>query len=513
MWSPLEAHGLPSPWRGLLSLREDVYLEEVEDGSVILHGRWGDVTVRRAGPIVRTLLTRMSLGPVHLMNVTKGQDVTATELASVLKVLKQIEFLVIRSLGYENGQLLLSAEPIAPAARLRPGRLSADTPIRLSRFATLRTNRSDYLLESPLSLYRVTLHRPESVQLISSLARPTTPTAAMAHAPDDRLLVDALTLLVATGMVVRAEPEHPSGEVVFTEDVDPALAAWSPLDLMFHTRSNLGRHDHDFGATYPLGNDRSPEPAVRPVSGGATIPLPRPGWEEVLSVDPPLIVAVEGRRSTRHYTGDPVTLRELGELLYRTARVRSLLLHDGADEPAASNRPYPSGGASYELEIYITTAGGQDLPGGVYHYNPLDHRLEVVNTDMAVVAELLRNAKTAANASGTDPVLLTLTARFRRVSWKYTGLTYALMLKHVGVLTQSLYLVATAMGLSACALGAGNIDTSARAFGTDWRTESSLGELLVGRADPAPSRSHWHPVNDADWEEYAIALLKARTDR
>ena len=77
-------------------------------------------------------------------------------------------------------------------------------------------------------------------------------------------------------------------------------------------------------------------------------------------------------------------------------------------------------------------------------------------------------------------VLLVVAARFQRLAWKYASIAYALTLEHVGVLYQTMYLAATAMGLAPCALGAGNSDLFARAAGTDWCAETSVGEFLLG---------------------------------
>ena len=67
-----------------------------------------------------------------------------------------------------------------------------------------------------------------------------------------------------------------------------------------------------------------------------------------------------------------------------------------------------------------------------------------------------------------------------RIAWKYASLAYALTLKHVGVLYQTMYLAATAMGLAPCALGAGDSDLFARAAGVDYYAETSVGEFLLG---------------------------------
>jgi SagB-type dehydrogenase family enzyme len=77
-------------------------------------------------------------------------------------------------------------------------------------------------------------------------------------------------------------------------------------------------------------------------------------------------------------------------------------------------------------------------------------------------------------------VALLVTARFGRVMWKYSTMGYALVLKHVGVLYQVMYSVATAMGLAATGLGGGDSDAFAVASGVPWEVESTVGEFLLG---------------------------------
>ncbi len=538
----------------LWSLREDVQVElEPGDGPALLRSRWGDVTVQRPSPVVREALHRMRLGPISLENVIadragpsasagspdgggSGGAYRGGDLAKrvrLYRVLDRLQPLVVRSLGLNNGQPLLSVVPLTPRSRFHPVPLPPDVPVRLSTFAELRTDGYEYRLESPLSLHRVLLHRSEAISLIGALGRPVTPAALAAAAPRrEAVTADALAYLAAVGMVVLAEAQEtaPTGSPpVFAEDTDDALLGWSPIDLLFHTQSTLGRHDHDFGATYPQGESRSPEPVVKPQSGQPCIPLYRPRWEDLVEADPPLTVAIEGRRSTRSYGTEPLTAAEVGELLYRTARVRSLIatpsampdLSSGPQTatkaevpdvvPDLSDRPYPSGGACHELELYVTVGRCAGIATGVYHYDPLGHRLELVNADRAVADELLGYASLAANAADVAPVLITLTARLRRLSWKYEGLAYSLVLKHVGVLTQMLYLVAAAMGLAPCALGTANIHATARAFGTDWRVEPSVGQFLIGK-EPGPLTEHrdgWQTANDASWADRARTHLRA----
>ena len=75
---------------------------------------------------------------------------------------------------------------------------------------------------------------------------------------------------------------------------------------------------------------------------------------------------------------------------------------------------------------------------------------------------MLESAVFAMDAPNAPQVLITIAARFDRISWKYSSIAYSLILKDVGVLMQTLYLMATDMGLGGCAIGNNNIDLSPR---------------------------------------------------
>lgn len=520
----IEDHGYPSlPWSELWSLREDVEaLVEPDDQPVRLRNRWGEISIEHPSPVVREALRRMLLGPISLENVVgargqpgAGQTATAS-LAELHQVLDRLQPFIIRTLGIVSGRPLLSVVPLAPGAGFRPVPLLADTRIGLSAFAQLRTDGQEYRLESPLALHRVLLHRPEALWLLCSLSRPVTAAEAISAISSarswphlDKVAVGALAYLAATGMLATAG-EHDEPSVAD----DAELAAWSVTDLAFHTYSNGGRHDSSVGRTYPFGQRGSAEPVAKAPQPEPGITLHRPDWSTLATSDPPLAVVMEGRRSARQYGAGPVTAEELGDLLYRTARIRSVITPpDTADtagrDPRLSDRPYPGGGACYELELYLTVGNCAGVPRGNYHYDPFGHRLEPVNAAPGAVDDLLRSASMAAALESPAPLLVTMTARLRRLSWKYEGIVYATVLKDVGVMLQNMYLVCTAMGLAPCALGAVNLEATSRAFGTDWLLEPSVGQFILGRRPAAPPEHEWPaaPVNDAQWAEAARKML------
>jgi SagB-type dehydrogenase family enzyme len=84
-------------------------------------------------------------------------------------------------------------------------------------------------------------------------------------------------------------------------------------------------------------------------------------------------------------------------------------------------------------------------------------------------------------ARGAPQILITIAARFGRISWKYSSIAYALILKDVGALVQTLYLGATGMGLGGCAIGIVNIDLFAKMTGVEFHVEGPVGQFAIGR--------------------------------
>ena len=78
-------------------------------------------------------------------------------------------------------------------------------------------------------------------------------------------------------------------------------------------------------------------------------------------------------------------------------------------------------------------------------------------------------------------ILITIAARFGRISWKYSSIAYALILKDVGVLLQTLYLMATDMGLGGCASGPAIIDLFTKMTGIKFHVEGLGGQLAISR--------------------------------
>lgn len=395
--------------------------------------------------------------------------------------------LVCRSL-YDGDRTLATLLPISAAGGPAPaGHAKGNRAVRacwfvLSRFACLRREGSRMILESPLANARVVIHDPQAVAVVGALAMPAAVSDLVEEFGD--FSVEAIVSLVALLDEARLLDRLGTGAADAASE-SPELEPWEFHDLLFHARSRRGRSDARFGGTFRLTHRPAP-PALKPARAGEWQDLFVPDLPQLERTDPPLAQVQRTRRSIREYAAAPLTLRQLGEFLYRVARVTGTWTAE-VQAPSGSvtldfaARPYPAAGALYELEFYVAALNCAGLVPGLYRYDPHGHRLGRIRELDREVSLLLDDA---ARSTGIVPeklqVLIVLGARFERLAWKYESIAYSLVLKDVGVVYQTMYLTATAMGLAPCAVGCGDSDLFARAAGTDYYVEPSVGEFLLG---------------------------------
>src|SRR6185436_14777381 len=141
--------------------------------------------------------------------------------------------------------------------------------------------------------------------------------------------------------------------------------------------------------------------------------------------------------------------------------------------------------AIHELEIYPAVLACEGLEKGLYHYDPKNHVLEKLADDPQATQRMLILGAMTGVLEQPPQILLVVAARFQRVQNKYDSVAYSVMLKNVGCLYQTMYLVAEAMGLAGCAIGGGDSDLLAKAAGLEYYAETSIGEFLLG-SGPSP---------------------------
>jgi SagB-type dehydrogenase family enzyme len=163
--------------------------------------------------------------------------------------------------------------------------------------------------------------------------------------------------------------------------------------------------------------------------------LPAPERKGGMSLEEALAV----RRSVREFEREPITDRELSQLLWATQGITS---PDGL-------RTTPSAGALYPLEVSVATASG------FYHYEPREHRLALqlegdLRPDLCRAA-LLQEAIVQA------PAVFVIAAAYERMAHKY-GEQRAPRYVHMeaGHAGQNLLLEAVALGLGGVLIAAFN---------------------------------------------------------
>ncbi|GGS80302.1 SagB/ThcOx family dehydrogenase [Klebsiella pneumoniae subsp. pneumoniae] len=432
------------------ALRSGVYRATAANGDLMLAAWPHTAMLGHASPQLLALLDALAEGPVPVDE--PGMSATLDRLRAGGWLSRTVSC-AGRDL-YTVTPLAAPTEAPAPAGELR-----------LSRFAVLRNTPEGLVLEMPGSWCDIRVHDPAVAALLAD------PSGDAGLPADAAAAVRAD--LVAAGMLVAEEEEREPFE----------RRQWSTHELWFHERSRLGNRGWfggaHFGGTFWARGVHEPPPARPSPYPGEAVPLARPDLATLRRTDPTLTTVLEDRESVRDHDDDaPITAEQLGEFLYRCARVRLLRTIEGFEY---SSKPYPGGGSAYELEVYPIVRLAADLTAGMYHYDAHDHLLRPVQPlGHPSVRRLLKVATESSVTKAPPQVLLVISARVGRIMWKYEAMGYALMLKHVGVLQQTMYAVATAMGLAPCALGSGDDLAFTGATDRDRLTECAVGEFMIG---------------------------------
>ncbi len=398
-----------------------------------------------------------------------------------------VEYRLGRSRGGADHVVI---EPQLPDYWPRIARLRDADTLVLSRFAYLRRRADEMVLESPRSGALFKIRNPKIAALLAALATPQK-VKALRQQPGFPGL-DLLGLLLDGDILFKVAAKDKGLRV---SEGDSSLVLWDFHDLLFHARSTEGRHANPVGGLYSYADVVAEQPAIRPNWPGTKIDLrpfsTAPGQQQGQEPSPAAKLFNE-RHSTRDFDDrQPITLAELSRFLEATVNVSATVetpLDPDAD-PASGGptvthtvRPYPSGGASYELELYLAVNMCDGLPRGFYHYDAGAHMLVPIAVRHQDFEALLHGAEFAMGISAAPQILVTIAARFGRVSWKYSSIAYSLILKDTGVLMQTLYLMAADMGLGGCAIGTTNIDLFAKMTGLNFHAEGPVGQFALGRS-------------------------------
>ena len=183
---------------------------------------------------------------------------------------------------------------------------------------------------------------------------------------------------------------------------------------------------------------------VQPVIAGQTmetlssIKLPEPRTDHGTSVEQ----ALRLRRSVRSFSARPLQLAEAAQLLWSA---QGITHRDGL-------RTTPSAGALYPLEIYLVAGNVNDLPVGLWHYLPDDHRLERL-ADTDIRTPLAHAALDQAWIREAAAVVV-IAAVYERTSRKYGERAIRYVHIEAGHAAENLFLQAVSLDLKTVIVGA-----------------------------------------------------------
>ena len=211
----------------------------------------------------------------------------------------------------------------------------------------------------------------------------------------------------------------------------------------------------------------------------ALVPAARGGSEEapmpIIELPPPRVegnlpieAALERRRSVRDFTAQPLTLTQLGQLLWAAQGIT------GRRWPM---RTAPSAGGLYPLEVIVVAGQIDGLEAGIYRYRPSGHGLAHLKD-----GDHRRALARAALGQGwiaQAPVTLVITGVVARTAAKYGRRAERYMFMEAGHAAQNVYLQAQSEGLGTTAVGAFK-DSAVQALMAMSSDEAPLYLLPVG---------------------------------
>jgi SagB-type dehydrogenase family enzyme len=219
-------------------------------------------------------------------------------------------------------------------------------------------------------------------------------------------------------------------------------------------------------------------PLAKPVPRGVRyIPLPKPGTISIPPMD--LRMAIEKRRSLRHYLKEPLTIEQLAYLLWCSQGIVQVV------DPFYTLRNVPSAGGRHALETYLLINRVESLPPGLYRYVPFSHSLVEIDCTLGITDKVMAACLGQAFVRSSAVTFL-WSAIIYRMAWRYSERAYRLVHLDAGHACQNLYLAAEQVSCGACAIGAFDDKLMADLLGVNIEEEFVLYCAAVGKRPGNP---------------------------
>jgi len=200
--------------------------------------------------------------------------------------------------------------------------------------------------------------------------------------------------------------------------------------------------------------------------------------EHAPTLDVTLEKVLAERSSSRDFDG-PITVAELWKLCFVATGLRETV---SSESGRRLQRHAPNSGGLGSVEAFPIVMSVEGLPEGIYHFDSVSH--EFVEIETGDFRRWLNEDVVFQEEFSRASVAIVLVGSFENLREKYGLRGYRLALIDVGHVSENIYLVSTALGLSVCATTGFVDDEVDEALRIDGVDRASLVLIMVGRASP-----------------------------
>ena len=159
---------------------------------------------------------------------------------------------------------------------------------------------------------------------------------------------------------------------------------------------------------------------------------------------------ISERRSTRFYSDEAMSIKELSYLLWSTQGITEI------NKAGLMLRTVPCSGATHSFETYLFIINVEGIKKGIYRYDPLGHRLlfmfELEGIDTKI-DEITLDQPFVPNFAKKAAVIFAWSTTPYRSEWKFDITAHKKILIDIGHVCQNLYLASGSVGAGTCAIG------------------------------------------------------------
>jgi SagB-type dehydrogenase family enzyme len=197
-------------------------------------------------------------------------------------------------------------------------------------------------------------------------------------------------------------------------------------------------------------------------------PLPKPEFDDKIN----FWDVIRNRKSVRKFNREYLSIEELSLVVFGMTGITRIF-------PQFAFRTIPSAGGLFPIEIYPVIFNIKGIEAGVYHYNIKEHSLEALKLG-DWTNEIIKGCLDQTMVANSN-VTFVMTAMIDRSKWKYLQRCYRYIYLDAGHIGQNFYLVAEALGLGACTIGAIYDDELNNLLEIDGINETSVYVGVLGK--------------------------------